>query len=371
MEELTGAGAKVKCAGEAPFTRPILQIAGCNIMTSLRVALIGCGLVSEAHIYGYARHADRAKITVCCDRDPERAEQKAALAGGARVVTSVEQALDDPDVDAVEVCTPHHLHTDLVVAAAKAGKHILCQKPLAKTIAECDAMIAAAKDAGVVLYYGETNRTMDSAVLAKAVIAEGRIGQMVGLQATAAYWQGGVWLGTAWRYDPVVAGGGQLLDGGIHAIDVMINLGGAIESLTCAVTRFRPELGGEDTSILGVRFEGGQLGTLFSSHAVGSGIFGSACAVFGTEGALAMGGPHGALTLYRKDLPDGREVLLESWGNTFSAMIGRYLDTVLDGAPNPSPGESGRENLRVVLAGYEAAQTGREVTLRDWRPEEA
>ena len=336
-------------------------------MSHLRVALVGCGLVSDAHIHAYAHHADRARITVCCDRDRSRAEQKASLAGGARVVTTIEEVLADPQVDAVEVCTPHHVHTDIVVAAARAKKHILCQKPLARTIAECDLMIDAAKEAGVVLYYGEINRTMEGVVRAKEAIAEGRIGQMVGIQATSAYWQGGIWLDTPWRYDPAVAGGGQLLDGGIHAIDVMLNLGGPIESLTCALTRFRPELGGEDTSIMGVRFEAGPLGTLFSTHAAGSWMFGSGCCVFGTAGVLAIGGPHGALTLYSKDLPDGRETLLEKWGNTFTAMIGCYLDTVLDGALNPSPGESGRENLRVVLAGYEAARTRREVTLRDWK----
>lgn len=335
-------------------------------MGFLRVALVGCGLVSEAHIRAYAQHADRARITVFCDRDLERARTKAEEAGDAVAVGSIEEVLARPDVDAVDVCTPHHLHADIVIAAARAGKHVICQKPLAKTIAECDAMIAAAREAGVILYHGETNRTLPGAVQAKAAIDAGRIGQVIGIQATSAYWQGGEWLSTSWRYDPSVSGGGQLLDGGIHAVDVMLHLGGPILSVSCLTTRFRPELGGEDTAVVNARFENGALGTLFSSQACGSYQFGSACAVFGTEGVLAIGGPHGALTLYRRDLPDGREVLLDTWGRTFSLMIGSFLDTVLDGAPNPSPGEAGRENLRVVLAAYEAARTGREVALKDW-----
>ena len=331
-------------------------------MALLNVALVGCGIISEAHIRAYRRHADRARITVCCDIDPEKAAQRAELVGGgARAVTDYGAVLRDPEVDAVELCTPHHLHAEAVVGAARAGKHVLCQKPLAKTLAECDAMIAAARDAGVVLFYGETNHTMPAVVEAKRAFEGGRIGRLIGLQATYAHWQGGEYLSTAWRYDPRISGGGQLLDGGIHYIDMLRNVGGPIESVACFATRFRPELGGEDTAVVNFRFEGGHLGTLFSSQAAGVWVPGPSFVAFGTEGVLTVGGPQGALVLHRPDLPDRREVLLEQGGDSFAVMIGRYLDTVLDGAPNPSPGEAGRENLKIVLAAYESARLGREV----------
>src|SRR5947207_12704070 len=92
-------------------------------MTFLRVALVGCGLISETHIRAYKHHANRARITVCCDLDPEKAAQRAELAVGARAVTSLDEVLADPDVDAIEICTPHHLHADIAIAAARAGKH--------------------------------------------------------------------------------------------------------------------------------------------------------------------------------------------------------------------------------------------------------
>src|SRR5262249_16762486 len=155
------------------------------------------GIISEAHVRAYAQHADRARITVCCDLDAEKAAQRAAQAGGARVVTRLEEALADPEVGAVEICTPHPLHAEAAVAAAGAGKHVLCQKPLAKTLAECDAMIAAGREAGTVLYYGETNHTLPAAEAAKHAIAQGRIGQLIGVQATYAHWQGGRYLSTA------------------------------------------------------------------------------------------------------------------------------------------------------------------------------
>ena len=332
-------------------------------LKSLNVALIGCGLISEQHIRAYQKHAERARITVCCDIDPEKAAQRAALVGNARAVTTLEKALADPEVNAVEICTPHHLHADAAVAAARAGKHILCQKPLAKTLAECDAMIATAADAGVTLYYGETNLTLPAADEAARLVAAGRIGRLVGVQATFAFWQGGKILSTAWRYDPAVTGGGQLLDSGIHSLALMMKIAGPIESVACLATRFREELGGEDTSALTVRFEEGHLGTLFSTQAAGTWVPQPGLTVYGTEGALTLGGPLGALVLHRPDLPDRREVLIKDRPDDFAVMIGRYLDTVLEGAPNPASGEAGRENLRVVLAAYEAARLGRVVRV--------
>ena len=337
-------------------------------MKHWNVALVGCGLISEEHIKAYAKHADRARITVCFDVDPEKAAQRAAQigeGGKARIAATLEEVLADPTVDAVEILTPHHLHAEAVIAAARAGKHILCQKPLAKTLAECDAMIAAAREAGVTLFYGETNVTLPAVALAKKVIAEGRIGRLVGAQATFAYWQGNRYLATAWRYDPQLTGGGQLLDSGIHAVALLLGIAGPLQSVSCLSTRFREELGGEDTSALTFRFANDAVGTLFASQAVGTWAPLPNFVAFGTEGVLTLGGPQGGLTLHRPDLPDRHEVLLERRWDSFDAMIGAYLDTVLDGAPNPSPGETGRDNLRVVLAAYESARQGREVAVAE------
>jgi predicted dehydrogenase len=332
-------------------------------MALLRVALVGCGIISESHVRAYKQFPDRARVTICCDIDPAKAAQRAAQVGDARVVTSYDDVLADPDVDAVEICTPHHLHRDAVIAAARAGKHILCQKPLGRTIEECDVMIDAAREAGVTLFYAEMMHTLPVVTIARDAIAAGRIGKMIGIHATYAQWQGGVYMSTAWRYNPALSGGGALLDGGIHYLSLVHNLGGPVESVMCFTTRFRPELGDEDTAALTLRFADGHLGSMFSTHAAGVWPPYPTMTVFGTEGMLAYGGPHGALTLHRADLPDGHEVMLKERGDPFVAMIGRYLDTVVDGADNPAPGEVGREDLRIVLAAYESAQTGKEVRI--------
>jgi len=332
-------------------------------LSKLRVALVGCGLISEAHVRAYRAHADRAQIVVCFDPDTGRARVRAEEAGGARVADSFEAVLADPEVDAVELCTPHHLHEEAVIAAARAGKHVMCQKPLARNLEECDAMIAAAQAAGTTLFYGEMNRTSPSAIAAKRAIEEGRIGRIVAIQATYTHYQSGEILSTAWRYDPKLAGGGQLVDGGIHLIALMALLGGEVESVAAFVTRFRPELGGEDTAVVNLRYAGGHLGSLVSSHAARIWSPGPSCIVSGSEGTLALGGPHGALTLYRPELPDRREVLIERNPDTFASMTGAYLDTVVDGKPSVSPATAGREDLSIVLAAYRSAEEGREVRV--------
>jgi predicted dehydrogenase len=340
----------------------VIHTLASNEPSPLRVALVGCGLISDQHLRAYKVHQDRAQVVACCDVDPARAVKAAELAGDARAA-SFDEILADPDIDAVDICTPPHLHPDQVIAAANAGKQIICQKPLARTTDECRTMIAAANDAGVVLYYGEFNQTAVPVVAARKAIADGHIGRLVGIQTTFAYWQGGEILTTAWRYDPKVAGGGSLLDSGIHAVNVMHGLGGPIKSVSCFTTNFRPELGGDDTATLNVVFEGGHLGTLYSSQAVGMWYPGANTSVFGTEGLLLLGaGLHGSLTLHRPDLPDRRQVLVEERGDIFAAMIGAFLDAA-HGGENVSPGQVGLDDLRVVMAGYESARTGCAVDL--------
>jgi predicted dehydrogenase len=328
-------------------------------MGELRVALVGCGLISEAHLRGYARHRDRARVTVFFDFDAGRARAAAAPLDG-RVADSYGAILDDPEVDAVELCTPPHLHTEQVLAALRAGKHVSCQKPLARTLDECATMATAAEEAGKTLFYAEIMRTMSAAVRAAEVVAKGGIGTLVGIQATYAHWQGGEYLNTPWRYDPKVAGGGQLLDGGIHHLDLMLSIGGEVASVGCFIHQVRPELGGEDTAVVNLRYRGGHLGTLMSTQAAGTWFPGPSFVAYGTRGILTLGGPFGALVRHS---PEGREVLMEERPDPFAEMVGHYLDVVLDDAPSRSTAGVAYADLRVVLAAYQSAAEGREIHL--------
>ena len=117
----------------------------------LRVGMIGCGGIAGAHIAGFLLLSERVRITAVCDVDEGRARNAAERAGGARVYSSFEELVRDDTVDAVDICLPHHLHAPAIVAAAQAGKHVLCEKPLCTTLAEAAAVREAVRAAGITL----------------------------------------------------------------------------------------------------------------------------------------------------------------------------------------------------------------------------
>jgi predicted dehydrogenase len=326
-------------------------------MPELRVALVGCGIISCNHLHAYQAHPDRARVVACCDLDSKRAQELAEEAGGARALTRFEDILADPSIDSVDLLTPHHLHCDQAVRAMRAGKKVLLQKPLAHTLEDAETILRVQRETGAVLYYGETSHTSLAAVLARRAIEEGRIGRLVGTQSSYSNWQGGEYLETSWRYDEGLSGGGQLFDGGIHAIATMVTVAGKIESVEAQTAVFRQDLGGEDTAVVNVRYENGALGTLFSSHASGMWFPGPRFVAYGTEGLLAIGGS-APLTLHRKDLSDRHETLLGDYTDGFAEMVGLYLDHGVDGAPNASPAEMGLHEMKVVLSAYRSSESG-------------
>jgi predicted dehydrogenase len=331
--------------------------------TVTRIGLIGCGIISGAHLRAYGHAGDRARVAICCDTREEVARQ-AAEGIGARWTTSAEDVLNDPEIDAVDICLPHHLHAPIAIAAARAGKHILCEKPLATTIEDCDAMIAAAREAGVVLFHGENMRSSPAVRSARAAIDAGKVGRVVAIQTSYTHWQPERLIATGWRVHQNESGGGALADGGIHWVDILRHLGGDVARVSGFVSQVRPEHVLEDLSVVNLEFASGAMGQLLSTHAAGAWGPGTLFTVWGTEGAVSAGGAQGGLVLYRKDLPDGKQSLAEdSWGDSFAAMVAHFLDVVQRGEELRHTPEDGRENLRVVLAAYESARSGEAVRI--------
>ncbi len=337
-------------------------------MSRLNIAIVGCGDISGAHLRAYRHHGDRVRVAACCDRSREKAETAATQAGNdaPKVIVDYVEALADPEIEAVDLCLPHHLHAEAAIAAARAGKHILCEKPLGRSPEECDLMIEAAREAGVVLMHGEPMRTAGNVRQAANVVREGGIGTLVGLQAAFAYWQRAE-LNREWRGRSAEAGGGHLMDGGIHIIDVLRQIGGDVAAVHAMTNEIRPELGEgcEDIAVLNLRYVGGHLGQLFASHAARGRGAAPLMTIFGTEGCLTLDahGERRGLLLFRPGQPE--EVLCTeySWHTGYERLIGHFLDVVQDGAPLHATPQDGRENVRLVLAAYQSARTGREVEL--------
>ncbi|WP_420363488.1 Gfo/Idh/MocA family oxidoreductase [Curtobacterium aetherium] len=203
----------------------------------LRVAMVGHGFMGAAHSQAW-RVAPRffplerePEMTVVVGRDPERTEAARARFGWQRAETDWRRVVEDPDVDVVDVCSPGSSHVEVAIAALEAGKHVLCEKPLANTVAEAEAMVAAATAAaarGVRSMVGFSYRRVPALAFARQLVQAGRIGEV--RQARALYLQD--WLTDAegpmtWRLDAALAGSGSLGDIGAHAVDLVEYVTGA------------------------------------------------------------------------------------------------------------------------------------------------
>ena len=224
---------------------------------TLRVAMIGSGFMGAAHSQGW-RTAPRffdlpaePEMAVIVGRDAERTEAARQKFGWTAAETDWRQVIDDPAIDIVDICTPGDSHVDIAIAALDAGKHVLCEKPLANSVDEAERMVDAAERAaarGIRSMVGFSYRRLPAIGLARALVAEGRLGVI--RQTRATYLQD--WLvdengPLTWRLDKSLAGSGSLGDIGAHAIDMIQYLTGTtVDSVSGTLATFvteRPLLG--------------------------------------------------------------------------------------------------------------------------------
>jgi len=223
----------------------------------LRVAMVGYGFMGAAHSQGWRvapRFFDLAAepvMSTIVGRDAARVEAARAKFGWQRAETDWRRAVEDPDIDVIDICSPGASHAEIAIAALDAGKHVLCEKPLANTVAEAEAMVAAAERAaerGIRSMVGFSYRRVPAIGYARRLVQEGRLGAI--RQVRALYLQD--WLSDengpmTWRLDKEAAGSGSLGDIGAHAIDLVEHLTGSrLSSVSGTLATFveeRPLLG--------------------------------------------------------------------------------------------------------------------------------
>ncbi len=203
-------------------------------MEPIRVAIIGCGRISDLHQMGYQDFTG-ARIAAVCDTNKALAQKKAKAWGAEKVFTDYHALLEDRNIQLVELLTPHHLHCSMTVEACQAGKHVSVQKPMACSVQEADQMIAAAQKSGVMLRVYENFVYYEPAVKAKQLIDAGEIGDIRAIRLHVSTGGGGrswvvplsAWL---WRFDEKKCGGGPLVfDHGYHLFSIAHYLGGPVE----------------------------------------------------------------------------------------------------------------------------------------------
>ncbi len=192
-------------------------------MAKIRTGIIGCGgIANQKHMPALAAFPDRVEMVAFCDIVPERAQAAAAKYGapGAKVYTDYRELLADPTIDDVHVCTPNVSHCEITVSALEAGKHVLCEKPMAATTADAERMMEAYKKSGKLFSIGYQNRYMQNSLTLKKLCEEGMLGDIYYAKAHAIRRRGVPTWGVF--PDKSKQGGGPLIDIGTHALDLTL-----------------------------------------------------------------------------------------------------------------------------------------------------
>lgn len=225
------------------------------------VGIIGAGFFGATHARAIASVPGLRVAAVC--REDIDAARAFAKAHGGTAYGNWKAVLDDRSVDAVVIATPHHLHAEMAIAAANAGKHILLEKPMAPTLPECDAIIAAVEKAGVRLMVGHVMHFALPCLIARDIIARGDLGRPV----MGTSWMIKLWMEANRRPWHLTSktGGGMLMTAGIHALDRLVWLmDGEVEGISALVNTYFHNQEADDSALMLLRFADGRMGQVTS-----------------------------------------------------------------------------------------------------------
>lgn len=319
----------------------------------LGLGVVGCGRFAAFHAKA-ARQLGGAVRIAFASRDPARAEAYRRRFGGFAAFGSYEAAAADPRVDALVVCTPHHLHETHARLAVEHGKAVLLEKPIARTLGEADAIVSAARAAGVVLMVAENAHFVPAFAAARAYLGDGAIGAVRQLVVSAR----GYRQPAGWRRRREEMGGGLLIDGGIHYLHLLRAWAGPVQDVMAMTPpNAFPGVEGEDTIFLLLRFRSGAVGTLANSVAAPALPRLQWAWVTGTEGSLGVDYRGRALWLRGRSGTRLRVFVRDRRG--LVAQLGEFVAAVREGRPPSLSPESTRADLALVLAGYRSLETGR------------
>jgi predicted dehydrogenase len=325
---------------------------------TVRLGVVGCGAIARrAHLPGLK---DVAEVVAFTSRTRASAEAARDEWGGGEVVDDWKTLVDRDDIDAVTLCTPNALHAEAAIAFANAGKHVLVEKPMAVTVTEADAMLDAASAAGVVLMTAHNLRFNPPFLAAAAAVANGDVGDIRGVRA--AFGHGGPkgWAPEAtWFFDHAQAGGGALIDLGIHVADLIRAV--AHQDVT-EVAAFVDGATGDrvdDAAQVAFRLSGGGTGTFTASWVVQTGMD-IQLTVLGSEGTLHLDGGT-PLSLRRKGAAGGKPETVEL--PPAENIYAGFVLACAGEAPAPVAPEDGRNALAIVEAAYTSSREGRAVAV--------
>jgi UDP-N-acetyl-2-amino-2-deoxyglucuronate dehydrogenase len=335
-----------------------------------RVALVGCGRISKNH-FEALRKIEGLSLSAVCDIVPERA-RAAGEQEGVPFFNSYEELLDGTDADVVSVCTPSGLHAAQGALAARAGKHVITEKPMAITLGQADDLVKACDDAGVFLFVVKQNRLNPPIQLLRRAIDKGRFGRIflanttVRWQRPQEYYDAAPWRGT-WEFD-----GGAIMNQASHYVDLIQWLVGPVESVMAKTATQARRIEAEDSGVAVLKFRSGALGVIEVNVLTYPRNLEGSITILGEKGSVKVGGTavNRVETWLFADYDDD-DKLVESASTNPPNVYGfghegyyRNVLAVLRGEAQPqTDGRAGRKSLELILGIYESAKIGREVPI--------
>ena len=328
-------------------------------MPALRWGILSTADIARRKVVPGMRKAARCEIAAIASRDAGTVQRVAGELGIPRAHASYEALLADPEVDAVYIPLPNHLHAEWTIAAVRAGKHVLCEKPLAMTSVDAQRMVDAARDAGVLLMEAFMYRLHPSWVAVHDVVRSGRIGPLTSVQSWFSYYNDDAENIRNIRE----AGGGALFDIGSYSVNLSRWLFGAEPDGVQAVIRRDPALGVDVLTSGILTFADGVASFTCSTRAEDD----QRVHIYGTRGRISIGIPFNIPPDRPTEVyvsaggdppvaPD-TEVLTFPTADPYTVEAEKFAAAVLDGTPAPLPPEDAVANLRVIERIFAAAQT--------------
>lgn len=351
-------------------------------MEKIKIGIIGVGSISEVHIGGYLAD-NRCEIYAFCDINEDTLKKKGEKYGVTRLYTDKDEMLREcPEIDAVSVCTWNAAHAECTIAALNAGKHVICEKPMAMNAQEAEAMKEAAERNNKLLMIGFVRRYGKDCAVTKDFIDAGDFGELYYAKATYLRRAGapGGWFGRK-EY----SGGGPLIDLGVHVIDLSRYLAGNPKPISVYCATFNKlgrrenlklndvwgnangfgEFNVEDFASALIRFENGFVISLEASFSLNVKDEVATIQLFGTKAGALLNPELEIITEknnYLTNVSFAASTSL-SFDGLFEGEIKHYLDCIVDGANCISPAEDGVMLMKILDAAYKSAETGHEVII--------
>lgn len=344
----------------------------------LGFGIIGCGMISNFHAKAIA-DVPGARLVACFDTVGAAADRLASETG-CRAYHNLRSMLKNPEIQVVTIGTPSGAHLDPAVAAARAGKHVIVEKPLEITLKRCDKIIQECEKAGVQLSTIFPSRFHEPSRLIKRAIEEGRFGRLtigdayVKWYRTQQYYDSGAWRGT-WKLD----GGGALMNQAIHSVDLLTWLMGDVSEITAyTATLAHERIEVEDVAMAALRFANGALGVIEATTAAFPGAL-KRIEIHGSEGSAVLEEEDLKMWAFAQSTPEDAALLEQMQGKTQTgggaadpAAIGHHghaaqfrdvAEAIRTGRRPLIDGREGRRSVELILAIYKSAETGKPVKL--------